>query len=277
MIVDTHVHVVSKDQETYPLEPAGLPGRWYLDSPCDAEGLMAQMDASSVDRAILVQGVGAYSFDNRYATDAAAKHPTRFTSAVCVDVRVPDAAQTLRTWAREHGARGVRLFAIGERGFEIDDPSTHALWRVASEEGLHVITTLLADRLPALGRILETFPDTQVSLDHCGFPSLSGPPWSDNAPLFELARHGNLNLKVSTHVLDASKQATGDPGTFVAVLAEHFGAARMMWGSDFCQTHDRSYAQLVVLGREAFGSLPAADRDLCLGGTAARLWPSLAT
>ena len=29
-IIDTHVHVVSDDLETYPLDPAGLPGAWQL-------------------------------------------------------------------------------------------------------------------------------------------------------------------------------------------------------------------------------------------------------
>ncbi len=276
MIVDSHVHVVAKDQDAYPFTPAGLPGRWYLESPCSAEGLIEQMEASRVDRAILVQGVGAYSFDNRYATDSATRHPQHFVSAVCVDVLADDPASTLRSWAREHGSRGVRLFTLGERGFPIDDPRTFPLWRVAAEEGLHVIVTLLSDQLPALDRVLEKFPETPVSLDHCGFPALSGPPWRENRELLELSRHPNLNLKVSTHVLDASAKATGNPGAFVIVLAEHFGAKRMMWGSDFCQTHDRSYAELVALGRQAFGALPVADRDQCLGATAARLWPTRA-
>jgi predicted TIM-barrel fold metal-dependent hydrolase len=275
MIVDTHVHVVSEDQDAYPFAPGALPGRWYLESPCSAEGLIEQMDATGVDRAVLVQGVGAYSFDNRYATDSATRHPGRFVSAVCVDARTEDAVETLRRQAREHAARGVRLFTIGERGFAIDDPATFPLWRVAAEEGLHVIVTLLSDQLPALDRVLEKFPETPVSLDHCGFPALTGPPWNDNTALLQLSRHANLNLKVSTHVLDATSDAVGDPGGFVAVLAEHFGARRMMWGSDFCQTHDRSYAELVALGRQAFGALPDPDRDQCLGGTAARLWPAL--
>jgi len=275
MIVDTHVHIVADDQSAYPLDPAGLPGRWYLESPCSAEGLLAQMDANGVDRAVLVQGVGAYSFDNRYATDSATRHSQRFVSAVCVDVHADDPGAALNTWARDHGAQGVRLFTIGDRGFAIDDPSTFPLWRSAADAGLHVIVTLLADQLPALSRVLEQFPDVPVSLDHCGFPALSGPPWTENRPLLELARHENLHLKLSTHVLDAAAQATGDPGSFVPVLADHFGAARMMWGSDFCQTHDRSYAELVALGRQAFDALPRADRDLCLGGTARRLWPGL--
>lgn len=57
------------------------------------------------------------------------------------------------------------------------------------------------------------------------------------------------------------------------VLAGNCGS---MWGSDFCQTHDRSYAELVALGAVAFAGLPREARDSCLGGTALRLWPGLA-
>ena len=45
-----------------------------------------------------------------------------------------------------------------------------------------------------------------------------------------------------------------------------------MWGSDFCQTHDRPYEELVRSGMEAFGDLSGAQQDACLGGTARRLW-----
>ena len=55
-----------------------------------------------------------------------------------------------------------------------------------------------------------------------------------------------------------------------------FGADRLLWGSDFCQTHDRSYAELVALGAGAFAGLTAADRALCQGANALRLWPGLA-
>ncbi len=36
--------------------------------------------------------------------------------------------------------------------------------------------------------------------------------------------------------------------------------------------HHLSDAELVALGRQAFGGLAARERDACLGGTAARLW-----
>ena len=49
MLVDAHTHVVSSDPDSYPLTPAALPGSWYLQSPCSAEGLLDEL-ASVLER-----------------------------------------------------------------------------------------------------------------------------------------------------------------------------------------------------------------------------------
>ena len=59
-------------------------------------------------------------------------------------------------------------------------------------------------------------------------------------------------------------------------LVERFGADRLMWGSDYSQTHDRSYAELLGLAEAATAELSPGDRAAYLGGTALRLWPELA-
>ena len=65
---------------------------------------------------------------------------------------------------------------------------------------------------------------------------------------------------------------TPHPAGAVEALVANFGAGRLMWGSDFCQTHDRPYSALVELARESFAGLSASDREQCLAGTATRLW-----
>lgn len=271
MIVDTHTHIVSPDRERYPLTPRSLSGEWYLEAPCSADGLIERMRESGVDRAVLVQGVGAYSFDNRYAADSAAAHPEHFSSACCIDAESAAAIERLDYWIAERGMRGVRLFALSRERSWLAEPRTFPIWERAAKLGAHVIVTLFATQLPELREALERFPEIPVSLDHCAFPDPRAPE-----PLLELAAYPNLHLKVSTHVLDAGAAAHGDAAVLVEGLVDAFGADRIMWGSDFCQTHDRSYAELVALGRSAFAALPDEQRDACLGGTALRLWPSLA-
>jgi L-fuconolactonase len=271
VIVDSHTHIVATDEVRYPLKPRSLSGEWYKESPCSAEGLVGAMDDSGVDRAILVQPMGAYSFDNRYTADSAKAYPDRFVSACCIDPEADRPVETLTEWVKTHRMRGVRLFALSRGDSWLAESRTYPIWECAAELGIHVIVTIFAHQFADLRTVLERYPDIDVSLDHCAFPDPSNP-----APLFDLADLSNLHLKVSTHVLDAATGTEGGAPLFLRKLVERFGSDRIMWGSDFCQTHDRSYAELVALAHAAFGGLDEKDRAACLGGTALRLWPRLA-
>lgn len=270
MIVDTHTHIVAEDEQRYPLSPRPLSGEWYKEAPCSADRLLVKMEETGVDRAVLVQPMGAYSFDNRYTADSAVAHPDRFVSACCVDLDAESPVETLTHWVQEKGMRGVRLFALARGDSWLAKPRTFPVWERAAELGIHVIVTIFGHQLDDLRRMLERYPSIDVSLDHCAFPNMTAPD-----TLFAMADLGNLHLKVSTHVLDAATSFEGSPQPFVHRLVDVFGAQRVMWGSDFCQTHDRSYAELVDLGRAAFAELDRHDRDACMAGTALRLWPSL--
>ena len=273
-LVDTHTHVVSPDPDRYPLSPRELSGTWYLDAPASAEELAAAMDASGVDRAILVQAVGAYTYDNRYAADAAQADPGHFVSACCIDAEAEDATRTLDYWIRERGMSGIRLFALAREGPSwLIDERTVPLWQRASELEANVIVTILPHQLDELETVLIRFPETPVSLDHCAFALAQ----ADSAErLFQLSARSNLHLKVSTHVLDDAVAHEGSARPLMRRLVDAFGPDRIMWGSDFCQTHDRSYAELVQLARESFADLDTEERSACLAGTARRLWPGLA-
>lgn len=275
-MIDTHTHVVASDHERYPFTPRNLSGEWYKESPhTDAEFLTC-MDAAGVEKAVLVQPIGAYSYDNSYTADSAAKTPERFASACCVDMEAGDPVRALDYWLVERGMEGVRLFALSAGGETwLDDEKTFPVWKRASELGAHIIVTIFAHQLPQLRSVLKRFPESRVSLDHCGFPTLASPAFQAAEPLFEMAELGNLYCKVSSIVIDSASKGGADPYPFVERLVAAFGADHVMWGSDFCQTHDRNYDQLVALAKNAFSSLSPEDQAWCFAGTAKSLWPSL--
>lgn len=279
MIVDTHTHVVSHDEAVYPLGATELPnGTWWQDDRCDVDELIAAMDAASVDAAVLVQPSGPYSFDNRYLVDAHARHPRR-SAAICtldIDAAPERAALEIDELVRTSGVGGLRLFALDFSGGEgwIGDQRTAPVWEQLDQFGIPAVPTVFAHQLPALARMLERFPHVTACLDHCAFPDLSDDPAAALEPLIALAALPNLLLKVSTFVLTA-----GPPDAVAAALEElrtHFGASRMMWGSDYPQSHDRSYPELVELAASATAAWPDVDREAFLGGTALTVWPSLA-
>jgi L-fuconolactonase len=274
VIVDTHVHVVSTDRERYPFDPTALSLDWFREAPVTVEDFVELMTAAGVDRAVLVQPMTAYGFDNRYVIDAARTYSDRLASVVTVDT-LDDPAVRLRAMA-DKGVSGVRLFAIRNPSLaRLDDPNALGVCEVAAELGLPVIVTTLSDQLPELRAMLERFHEVTVALDHCGFPDLrGGPPYRKATDLFELATLSNLKLKVSCHLLEQA-MASGDPRDLVDELTAAFGADRLLWGSDYSQTHDRPYAALVELGRTASSRLSPADQRGFLGENALRIWPAL--
>ena len=275
-LIDTHVHVVAEDKDAYPLNPAGLPGAWYLEAPCSAEAFISCMADAGVARAVLVQPVGAYSFDNRYTADSVKAHSQIFAGACCVDINGPDPAAELRYWIEDRGMHGVRLFDLDLEGSGLlAEPVAQPLWQCADELAAHVIVTVFPHQFPQLRQMLQRYPQIRVSLDHCGFPSVKGPPWSDSDSLTELVQFDNLYLKVTTHLLNSVADQGNSPAEWVQHLVAHFGADRLMWGSDFSQTHSGTYTELVDFARKAFAGLSTKDRRLCMGGTAASLWPCL--
>ena len=279
MIVDTHVHVVAPDDVRYPLRPSGVGSQWFREHPVSAEEYAAAAASAGVERAVLVQAHGAYGSDNSYVLDAVGVAPDRFVSVVIVDPDDPTAPVILRRLASVPGCHGVRLFGIGPAApVWFDDAPGVALWEVASGLDLRIVATLLAPELPRLRAMLARFREVPVVLDHCGFPDLrGGPPFRHASPLFELAAFPELYLKVTSHVLEAADTSTpGGAAALVERLAAEFGAERLVWGSDYPQTHDRTYRELVDLGRASCAGLSESDRDRVLGGNALRLWPALA-
>jgi predicted TIM-barrel fold metal-dependent hydrolase len=270
VIVDTHVHVIAADLARYPLHPAGVGSEWFREHPVSVEEYAATAAAAGVDRAVLVQAFGAYTTHNEYVLDAAASDD-RFVSVVIVE---PGDVAALRDAATAPRCAGVRLFGVGgDAPTWFDGPDGIALWDVAAELDLRIVATLLTPELPRLRAMLARRPDVPVVLDHCGFPDLrDGPRFPGLAPLFELAELANLHLKVTSHVLDA---AGDDAAALVAALAATFGVERLVWGSDYSQTHDRPYEQLVDLGRAACSALDQRDQARVLGENALALWPSL--
>ena len=278
MIVDTHVHVIADDATRYPLRPSGIGSEWFREHPVTVEQFAAAAAAAGVDRAVLVQAFGAYGTDNAYVVDAVAAAPDRFVSVGIVDPEDPHAPDTLRALAARPGFSGIRLFAIGASPPTwLDDPTTDPLWAVATELDLRIVVALLPPDVARLRRRLEQFPGVPVVLDHCGFPDLTGgPPYPGAAELFALAEFHQLHLKVTSHLLEgAYAEGDGSGQELMEQLVGTFGASRLVWGSDYPQTHDRSYGELVALAHAACAHLAAGERELVLGANALRLWPAL--
>ncbi|MEX2267109.1 MAG: amidohydrolase family protein [Acidimicrobiia bacterium] len=266
MHIDTHVHVISEDEERFPLDPSGVTGAWYRDDPCSVERLLRLMDDAGVDAAVLVQAISAYRHDNRYCAESARRFPERCTSVACIDVTASDPIAAARQVVRDEAMRGIRWVAITDGGLQ----EPRGLWDEIATLEVPVVVTILAHRLAELAATIPNIPSVPLALDHCAFADFShGVP----DELSALAVFPNLYLKVSSNALDLMA-AHGDPAEVVAELAGRFDG-RLMWGSDYSQTHDRPYGELVEWGRAATAKLSPEHRAGYLGDNAVMMWPEL--
>jgi L-fuconolactonase len=277
MRVDSQAHVVSPDQDTYPLnppevDPLGTASTRWFDTPGLAvEDLIRRMDGTGIERAVLVQAFSSYQYDNRYTADAAAANPDRMASSCIIDLE-DNPAKMVRYWVGERGARAIRLFLrnvapdwlVQARSDEVF-VELHRLGAIAQVVGMD------AD-LPFLLQAANRHPEVPFLLDHCGMPDLSGGPSYPNATnLFDLAEAPNVSVKLSTHVFAHAREGGSTAEEITRHIVDAFGAARVMWASDYTMRR-LTYSDCVAEADQACAGLLEADRELVLGGAAAALW-----
>lgn len=274
--VDTQAHVVSSDHDRYPLNPPpaqavhGVSERWF-DAPALAvEDLLGRMDATGIDRAVLVQAFSAYQYDNRYTAEAVAVDPARLASVCLVDVE-HDTVASIRHWVGE-GARGIRMFVRNASPGWLGGPVCDDVFTELARHQVVAQVVATGDDLPALLDVARRHPDVPVLVDHCAMPDLSGGDSFPNAAtLFALAASPNVHVKLSSHVFSIAERAGSSATAIAQRLVREFGAERVMWASDY-SVLGLVYADCVDQAEQACAPLAAADRDLVLGGSALRMW-----
>jgi predicted TIM-barrel fold metal-dependent hydrolase len=278
-LIDIHPHVVSADSKRFPLAPIG--GRqsdWSQQRPVSYDEMVQAMDQAGVAKAAVVQASSVYAFDNSYVAAAVAAYRKRFTGVFSVDVLAPDAVDRMKYWIAE-GLTGMRLYTAGssmpEQTVWFADPKTFPAWTFAGEAGIPVCMQMRAKGFPQLTPMLERFPSVRFIIDHLARTEMAdGPPYAAAAPLFGLARHPNVFLKVTHRSFEEARNGRATPETFFARLVREFGANRIAWGSNFPAAKQK-LPELIALARDSLGFLPQQDRDWIFERTALTLYPAL--
>ena len=279
-VADIHPHIISGDTRRYPLAPlGGEQSGWSQKRPVSFEQLIAAMDEAGVGKAAIVHASTVYGYDNSYVADAVAARPDRFTGVFSVDVLAPDAPGKIRYWVGRKLA-GLRLFTTGSTmpGQQpwLEDPRLIPAWECAGELNLPICMQMTPAAIPQLEKLLKRYPKIRVILDHLLKPTLEdGPPYAKAQFLFDLARYGNVYLKLTSRNVEDSRKGKATPGTFFARLVGEFGASRIAWGSNYPAT-EGTLGKIVDEARQALAALPQQDQDWILRRTAQALYPALA-
>jgi L-fuconolactonase len=280
-IVDIHPHIVSTDEEKYPIAPLeGKRSEWSKKRSVTFEELAAAMDEAGVDKAALVHSSTTYGYDCSYVANSVARQPERFTGVFAPDMLADDAAAKVRYWAVERKLGGIRLYTSGgtheKQSTWMTDERIFPALACAQELGLSVCVSLKPVGVPQLVVLLERFPGLRFVIDHMMEPPIAeGPPYAGSDFLFDLARYKNVYLKLTTLNIRASRKENGSPETFFPLLVKTFGASRIAWGSNYPSAQG-SLTEMVLEAKSALACLPDQDREWIFARTAESLYPSLA-
>lgn len=279
-IIDTHPHIVAEDTERYPVSPlGGTRSDWSHHRSVTAEQLIAAMDEAGVDKAAVVHSSTTYGFNCDYVADSIARYPDRLTGVFSVNVLEADAVEKMAYWV-ERGFTGMRMFLQGstikETWLAQDDPRIFPCYRYASEKGISVASNIKAKNFSQLENVLERFPEVNFVIDHLGGVKFDdGSPFDAAKPLWDLAKYPNLYLKLVTGKFLDANDGKSTAETKFKKIVEIFGADRCAWGSNF-PSAEGSYSDVVAIAKRGLVALSREDQAWILGGTAKRLFPSLA-
>jgi predicted TIM-barrel fold metal-dependent hydrolase len=279
-IIDIHPHVICPDTARYPLAPlGGTQSTWSRDRPTSFETMVEEMDAAGVARSAIVQASTAYGHDNSYVAEAIAAYPKRFTGVFSVDVLAPDAVDKMKHWIGR-GFSGMRLFTTGStmpgQATWFADPSTFPAWEYAGEAGIPVCMQMTPQGFPQLRGLMDRFPKVRIILDHLARPQLTdGPPYAADQPFSDLAKYGQVFLKVTPVNVEPKDWGKATPASFFGAVVKVFGASRIAWGSNFPATAGPLSA-ILKKAQDAFSFASEEDREWIFGKTAMALYPKLA-
>lgn len=280
VVIDTHTHAISPDKQRYPLAPVGgHQSEWSAKRPVSFEGLLASMDEAGIDRAVVVQASTVYGNDNSYVVEAVRSHSDRFAGVFSIDVLAGDAVTQMQRWL-DAGLSGLRLFTTGstmpgQAGW-LDDERSFPVWEYAQRHNVSICLQMTSQGIPALLNMLARFPGIRVLLDHLARPELAGgPPYEAAAPLFSLASHQGVHLKLTNRTIAEAARGASTPTAFFPLVLDAFGAHRIAWGSNF-PAAEGALPQLLADARQSLSMLPADAREAIFGGTARTVYPALA-
>jgi predicted TIM-barrel fold metal-dependent hydrolase len=257
MIIDAHTH----------LFPPGM------DKAGSAEMLLSEMQASGVDKAVIL---GIYPrVLNEFIAEQAQAHPNCFIGLASVNPNDGQDAVHMLDWCvHEWGAKGLKIHPTMQH-FRADDIVLLApLMRKVEELNIPVLMHSWGwfgqDGEADPSRVMtlaQTFPSVTFIMAHCG-----GMRFMDLLPLARLRQLGQLNNLYVDLAVILFDLVNSPMWPFLRWTLESIGLDRVLFGSDF---PDYPLDSTLRLARSL--GLDEQEMDLVLGKNAAHLFKLRAT
>ncbi len=276
MIIDTHLHIVDQSALRYP---------WLAGAPALNRDFFYEEYARAAKR-------GGISATLHMEVDVAPDDLEAETSYLAGKAREPGSLLRGAIVAcRPEGPGFVDyLERVREnpfvKGFRRvlhvvpDDVSEGALFREnirrLAGTGLTFDLCVLPHQIPKAIALVETAPDVQFVLDHCGVPDIKAGaehPWREH--MSEIAKRPNVVGKISGVVAyaDAESWTVETLRPYVEHTIEVFGWDRVVWGSDWpvC-TLGGGLSTWLAATHALIAGASADEKAKLLSGNARRVW-----
>lgn len=268
-VIDSHQHFWRLDRGDYHWLTPKLAqlNRDFL--PSDLQPLL---DASGVGKTVLVQATDTLA-ETRYLLSLAEE--AEFVAAVVgwVDMRHDGAIDALEELADNPRFVGIRpmLQDLPEDDW-ILDPSIQPVLEALQRRHLTFDALVKPRHLRRLLTLLDRHPELPVVIDHGAKPDIAYGCDSDwQADIAALASLDNCYCKLSGLVTEAGADPeAGRIRPYAQHLLDHFGAEKVMWGSDWPVLNlAGSYLDWLAMSRGFITHLTVDEQRRVMGGTAA--------
>lgn len=272
MIIDSHTHAWPR----WPYEPP-VPDD---ESRGTVDQLLFEMDQYDVDQAVIVCAQIDRNPDNNvYIAECVKRHPTRLHQFADVDCswsatyHTPGAVDRLARAVEQWPIKGFTHYVRGD-----DDGS----WFLSEEgirffkktEELKLIVSMAIDPQlqPVLRQVAERFPSIPFICHHmAGARASESPPYPRLKEILTSAKQPNIYIKMSGFAYVSQVDwdyPYSDTGWIVRALYEHFGPARLCWGSDYPVVRwYMTYRHALESFRTHCPFIPGKDKAEILGET----------
>jgi predicted TIM-barrel fold metal-dependent hydrolase len=258
-----------------------------LESP--PERMIGEMTLAGVMTAI-IHADSLYGDLNDYVAAASRAFPGRFVGLAQVwepEADQPAQIERVRRAVTLGGHRGlyfsVESFAFAGSDSRLDDPRFDALWRTVQELGIPIFWYIedrtsgprnqrFIGRVAELDRWANRYPDIPCVITHGLAPAAIVRSEGYPIELIKLLGRPNVHGEVVFPSLlgDYPYPKAGD---YLRFLRDELGAEKLLWGSDspLGLTYWCTYVQAIDVVRVHAHSLTQVEKNLVLGGNAARL------
>jgi L-fuconolactonase len=272
MNIDSHQHYWDPSRGDYGWLTPDMKPLFRVFGPDDLAPLR---EAVGVQRTVVVQAAPTLE-ETRYLLDLARDDESIAGVVGWVPLDSPDAPKFIDEFAREPKFKAVRpmLQDLPDDSWIAHAPREDAIERLIDLD-LAFDALIFARHVPSLIEFVERYPSLRVVVDHGAKPPIrdglaSGwQPWADGiAQLAALPQR--LHCKLSGLATESGENWTDETlKPYVAHLLEHFGAERLMWGSDWPVLNmNGSYTAWHSTAQNLTSHLEKADQAAIFGANA---------